>query len=102
MTFRSEALRRAIHELPCAECNIVGYSQVAHSNSYRHGKGRGLKASDAATFPLCCDRPGIQGCHSKFDQYILYTRAQVENKTDEFIAKTYIALIESGALRVSK
>ena len=31
----------------------------------------GLKADDRAGMPLCCARPGIEGCHVAFDQYRL-------------------------------
>ena len=27
------------------------------------------------TFPLCCDRPGVRGCHSKFDQGAMFDKA---------------------------
>ncbi|WP_347656440.1 LysR family transcriptional regulator, partial [Comamonas thiooxydans] len=38
----------------------LGYSQHAHLN---YGKGLGLKTDDRTGFPLCCSRPGIEGCH---------------------------------------
>lgn len=74
---RSEALRRAVASLPCINCGIPGYSQCAHSNS---GKGAGIKASDLDSFPLCTVHPGadgglMQGCHEKFDQGALFTKA---------------------------
>lgn len=65
---RSEPYRRLVASLPCAHCGIVGYSQHAHVNE---GKGMGLKADDRAGMPLCCARPGEEGCHSAFDQYRL-------------------------------
>ena len=65
---RSEAFRRAVAGLACAHCGIQGYSQHAHSNE---GKGVGLKTDDRTGFPLCCTRPGIEGCHVAFDQYRL-------------------------------
>jgi hypothetical protein len=102
MTIRSEQLRRAVASLPCQCCRIEGYTQAAHSNLMEHGKGRGLKASDAALMALCCDRPGIVGCHTRLDQYIDITRAQAVELTHKWIASTLIALIESGALKVSK
>ena len=74
---RSEAYRRAVASLPCAICGVPGYSQCAHSNS---GKGAGIKASDLDSFPLCTVHPGadgglVQGCHEKFDQGALFTKA---------------------------
>lgn len=69
---RSEEYRRLVATLPCKRCGIHGYSQAAHPNT---GKGAGLKTSDTDCFPLCCARPGVQGCHTLFDQHALYTRA---------------------------
>ena len=65
---RSEAYRRAVASLPCAYCGIEGYSQHAHEND---GKGARLKVDDRRAMPLCCTRPGIEGCHVAFDQYRL-------------------------------
>ena len=74
---RSEAYRRAVASLPCAICGVPGYSQCAHSNS---GKGAGIKASDLDSFPLCTVHPVadgrlVQGCHERFDQGALFTKA---------------------------
>lgn len=74
---RSEAMRRAVASLPCINCGVPGHSQCAHSNS---GKGAGIKASDLDSFPLCTVHPGadgrlVQGCHEKFDQGALFTKA---------------------------
>ena len=74
---RSEAYRRAVASLPCINCKVPGYSQCAHSNS---GKGAGIKASDLDSFPLCTVHPGadgglVQGCHERFDQGALFTKA---------------------------
>ena len=65
---RSEAYRRAVASLPCIHCGIEGYSQCAHANT---GKGKSMKADDRCAMPLCCTRPGIEGCHAAFDQYRL-------------------------------
>lgn len=64
----SEKYRRAVASLPCAYCHIAGYSQHAHENE---GKGKGVKLDDRRAMPLCCTRPGIEGCHAAFDQYRL-------------------------------
>jgi hypothetical protein len=71
---RDEAYRRWVASLPCYECRIHGYSQCAHPNS---GKAKGRKNSDEGCFPMCCDRPGIVGCHSRFDRYQLVNRADM-------------------------
>lgn len=71
---RSERHRRLVAGLPCFHCRIQGYSQAAHPNS---GKAKGKKTSDADCFPLCCDRPGVVGCHARFDRYELVPRAEM-------------------------
>lgn len=65
---RSEPYRRLVATLPCIHCGAEGYSQHAHENA---GKGKGMKADDRRAMPLCCARPGIEGCHAAFDQYRL-------------------------------
>lgn len=65
---RSEPYRRLVAAMPCAHCGAVGYSQHAHLNE---GKGAGLKVDDRRAMPLCCTRPGIEGCHAAFDMYRL-------------------------------
>lgn len=68
----SEAYRRLVAALPCKVCGIAGISQAAHPNT---NKGAGLKTDDRECFPLCCDQPGRVGCHPKFDQGALFTKA---------------------------
>ena len=68
---RSEAYRRAVASLPCIHCGIEGYSQAAHLPP----EAKGMKQSDLLTFPLCCTRVGIAGCHQDYDQYRLFPRA---------------------------
>lgn len=65
---RSETYRRLVAALPCAYCHIEGYSQHAHENEQ---KGKGMKLDDRRSMPLCCARPGEEGCHTAFDQYRL-------------------------------
>jgi hypothetical protein len=71
---RDEDYRRWVASLPCYECRIQDFSQCAHPNS---GKAKGRKNSDDGCFPMCCDRPGIVGCHSRFDRYELVSRADM-------------------------
>jgi hypothetical protein len=60
---RSPALLKACRELACQNCEIRdGTVVAAHSNQARHGKGRGIKASDIFVAALCFH------CHSKIDQ----------------------------------
>ena len=56
--------------LPCQHCGQDGHTQAAHSNQLRHGKGRGIKASDEYTAALC------QSCHYNLDQGSSMTKAQ--------------------------
>ncbi|WP_207000703.1 hypothetical protein [Trinickia mobilis] len=99
VTFRSEDLRRAVVTLPCMNCGIERYTQAAHGNT---DKGQGLKASDAAIAALCCDRPGVRGCHAMLDQGGAMGKEERRAFELEMIAKTYIALIERGLLRTVK
>lgn len=59
---RSAKRLNAIRKLPCVRCGGPN-AQAAHSNSSKHGKGRGIKADDKYTIPLC------HTCHQWFDQY---------------------------------
>ncbi len=93
-------LRRAVASLPCANCGLEMHSQAAHSNEWKHGKGRGMKAWDSAIFPLCGDRPGRQGCHSKFDLHSLCLKEDKSSIVDSWIADTYIKLMNAGYLKV--
>lgn len=74
---RSERYRRVVAALPCACCGIAGYSQHAHEND---GKGMGMKVDDRRSMPLCCQRPGIEGCHAAFDQYRLLPGGREEHR----------------------
>lgn len=71
---RDESYRRWVASLPCYQCRIEGYSNAAHPNS---GKTKGVKRDDDECFPLCVDRPGVKGCHSRFDQFELVSRADM-------------------------
>ena len=99
LTFRSEDLRRLVVQLPCMNCGVERYTQAAHMN---FGKGGAIKASDAALAALCCDRLGIRGCHSLLDQGGIFTKEERRAFEMEMVAKTYIALVERGFLRVVK
>ena len=71
----------AIRNLPCVRCG-QSPSQAAHSNSSKHGKGRGIKASDEFTVPLC------YSCHSAFDAFKLGTRQESEALFEGWLEKT--------------
>ncbi len=92
---RSEAYRRAVAALPCAHCGIEGFSQHAHEND---GKGMGLKVDDRKAMPLCCTRPGYEGCHAAFDQYRLVPGGRDAHSEigRVFASKTRATIIKSG------
>ncbi|MFA3384746.1 DUF968 domain-containing protein [Acinetobacter baumannii] len=71
----------AIRKLPCVRCGYP-HSQAAHSNSSKHGKGRGIKASDLYTVPLC------YACHAAFDKFELGSRQESEALFDGWLEKT--------------
>lgn len=56
---RSQAYRRLVAVLPCANCGKPGPNQAAHANV---GKGMGTKTDDRTCFPLC------MRCHRMHDQ----------------------------------
>lgn len=102
MTYRNDKLLAAVRKLPCAACGQVGRTQAAHSNQLRFGKGKGLKASDAAIMALCASNFGKVGCHAELDQGSRMTKAERHAFEYEHIALTLIALIEMGYLVVAK
>lgn len=63
-----EGYRRLVAAFPCINCDKPGRSQHAHEND---GKAKAAKLDDRRAMPLCCDEPGFEGCHTKFDQYRL-------------------------------
>ena len=70
----------AVRLLPCVKCGNPN-SQAAHSNSAKHGKGRGIKASDAFVIPLCAT------CHAAFDRFELGNRIESEAMFDQWLGK---------------
>ena len=74
-----------IRKLPCVRCGNPN-SQAAHSNSAKHGKGRGIKASDAFVIPLCAI------CHAAFDRFELGNRAESEAMFEKWLVKTELMM----------
>ena len=70
----------AIRKLPCIRCGNPN-SQAAHSNSSRDGKGRGIKADDSKTIPLCFK------CHAAFDRFELGNRVESEAMFDQWLVR---------------
>lgn len=81
----SERLR-VIRSLPCIRCG-QSPSQAAHSNSSKHGKGRGIKAGDEFTVPLC------YSCHGQFDRFELGNRQESEAMFKRWLDKTNRMLV---------
>lgn len=61
MTYRSEKLRKAARDRPCALCSSYGTTVAAHSNALEHGRGIGHKAPDYMVAYVC------QDCHDIID-----------------------------------
>lgn len=62
MSKRDNDRLKAIRKMICCECGADAPSQAAHSNFMCHGKGKGIKADDRYTLPLC------HKCHADLDQ----------------------------------
>ena len=75
----------AIRKLPCIRCGNP-HSQAAHSNSAKHGKGRGIKSSDLFAVPLCFS------CHAAFDRFELGNREQSEAMFEKWLVKTELMM----------
>jgi hypothetical protein len=69
-----------IRKLPCIRCGNPN-SQAAHSNSAKHGKGRGIKSSDLFVIPLCAT------CHAAFDRFELGNREQSEAMFEKWLVR---------------
>ena len=69
---RDEDYLRWVASLPCICCGIEGRSQAAHGPTL----GRGIKADDLTAIPLCADSPAAQGCHTRVDQYQMFSREE--------------------------
>lgn len=62
MSNRDSKRLERIRSLSCCQCGASPRSQAAHSNFGIHGKGKGIKADDKYTIPLCVT------CHQGLDQ----------------------------------
>ena len=82
---RSPKRLAEIRKLPCVRCGNPN-SQAAHSNSAKHGKGRGIKSSDLFVTPLCFK------CHAAFDRFELGNRAESEAMFEKWLVKTELMM----------
>ena len=74
-----------IRKLPCVRCGNPD-SHAGHSNSAKHGKGRGIKSSDQFTIPLCVI------CHAAFDRFELGNREESEKLFEQWLVKTELMM----------
>ena len=83
---RSQKRLAEIRKLPCVRCGNPN-SQAAHSNSAKHGKGRGIKSSDQFTVSLCFK------CHAAFDRFELGNREQSEAMFEKWLVRVERMLV---------
>ena len=89
---RSIEYRRLVASLPCRGCGIEGYGQAAHVPP----EGKAMKQDDRETFPMCCTRVGITGCHQDFDQYRMFTHEEAVRIGKGWAAQTRRQIEASG------
>ena len=88
---RSAKLMQAYRKIPCQHCGIDdGTVCGAHSNQAKHGKGRGIKASDIFCASLC------HACHMAVDQGRSMSRQERETVWANAHRKTIQALVALG------
>ena len=90
-TYRAENLRRAVADLPCANCQRPGPSQAAHGNC---DKGMGLKTADSTLFACCPE------CHRAIDQGGVYTKEERRALEERLNLRTLRMLVEQGVLHL--
>ena len=96
MIYRNRKLLDLLRESPCQHCGRAdGTVVAAHSNQLRDGKGRGLKASDAAIAALCYN------CHMMIDQGSKLSKQERIDVWEEAHRKTVRWLIEGEYLIVN-
>lgn len=89
---RSEPYRRLVAAGACKACGILGFSQAAHVPP----DGRGIKQDDRQTFALCCTRPGEDGCHVRYDRWIMFPRAEAVEQGLRWAQQTRQEIIAAG------
>ena len=95
MTYRNDALLKAVREAPCQQCGIQNGTVVAaHSNQMRDGKGRSLKAADYRIAALC------HYCHFEIDQGSKLSREERLNIWESAHRATIGWLFENGYIKV--
>lgn len=88
---RSSKLMQAYRKIPCMHCGIADGSVCgAHSNQAKHGKAKGIKASDIYAASLC------HVCHHALDQGRSMSRTERVQMWERAHARTIEALRERG------
>jgi len=88
---RSSKLMQAYRKIACQNCGIDdGTVCGAHSNQAKHGKGRGIKASDIYCASLC------HACHMAVDQGRSMSRQERESVWESARERTVAALTSLG------
>lgn len=85
-------LYAAVASLPCQRCGRHG-SQVAHSNSLRDGKGKGIKAYPWRVAALC------MSCHVEIDSGKAMSKDERRAAWDEAHRATIGELFRLGLVR---
>jgi hypothetical protein len=84
---RSKKLLERARLIPCQICGNEQTVVAAHSNQLKHGKGRGIKASDVYIAALCHD------CHYMIDQSSALTKEEKRQSWDAAHLNTVWAMI---------
>jgi hypothetical protein len=87
---RSKKHLKLVASLDCQLCGSGHMVQAAHSNMAKHGKGRGIKASDEYTAALCVV------CHYDIDQGNRWSKAERQLAWELAHYKTVQVLTDSG------
>lgn len=96
MIYRNKKLLETCRLIPCQICGIDdGTVCASHSNQQCHGKGTGIKASDAMVASLCYN------CHFDIDNGFEYSKQERKENWDSAYMRTMRNLIERGFLVVA-
>lgn len=95
MTYRSRKLLDCARYQSCVMCGADdGTIVAAHSNLGEHGKGKSLKAHDAASAHLCFR------CHTEYDQGKDMSREERRDFILTAIVRTVMRLFDQGKVVV--
>jgi hypothetical protein len=93
--YRNPKLLKLLSTIPCQNCGIEDSTVVAaHSNQLKHGKGRGIKASDAMVASLC------YSCHMELDQGPNMSKEERKEFWNEAYMRTMQYLFEHDLIEV--